>query len=74
MWKDGTSSWHSLADVKNSYPLQLANYAIKNGLEKEAAFHGGSSPRSSIKGLLLKLLNVVLQREHISSESEYHKL
>ncbi len=37
-WKDGTSSWHTLAEIKNSYPLQLAEYAIQHQLDKEAAF------------------------------------
>ena len=37
-WKDGTSSWHTLADVKNSYPVQLAEYAIEYKLDKKRAF------------------------------------
>jgi hypothetical protein len=37
-WKDGSSSWHPLAEVKNSYPVHLANYALKNELQDEPAF------------------------------------
>jgi hypothetical protein len=37
-WKDGTTSWHTLSDVKNSFPLLLANYAMANDLVKEPAF------------------------------------
>jgi len=54
MWKDGTSSWHTLADVKNSYPLQLANYAIQNGLEKEAAFSWWVKPTIKHKRAFIK--------------------
>ena len=26
-WKDGSSSWERLADLKESYPIQIAEYA-----------------------------------------------
>ena len=38
-WKDGSTNWVALNDIKDSYPVQLAEYAIANGIEKEAAFH-----------------------------------
>jgi hypothetical protein len=34
-WHNDTSSWHSLADVKKLYPIQLAEYAIKHELQNE---------------------------------------
>jgi hypothetical protein len=37
-WKDGSTSWESLKDLKESYPVQVAEYAIANGLEEEPAF------------------------------------
>ncbi len=37
-WKDGTTSWHPLSEVKNSFPLLLAKYAVTNGLNDEPAF------------------------------------
>ncbi len=37
-WTDGSTSWHSLAEIKNSYPVALAEYAIANSLEDEPAF------------------------------------
>jgi hypothetical protein len=27
-WKDGSNTWVALKDMKNSYPLQLAEYAV----------------------------------------------
>ena len=27
-WKDGSTNWVSLKDVKNSFPIELADYAI----------------------------------------------
>ena len=37
-WKDGISTWNQLKDVKDSYPVQLADYAIENRLDKLPAF------------------------------------
>jgi len=32
-WQDGSTSWHPLGDIKNSYPIQLAKYAIAHQLD-----------------------------------------
>ena len=37
-WKGGSTSWVALKDMKNGYPVQTAQYAIKNKLEDEPAF------------------------------------
>ena len=37
-WKDGSTSWEKLKDVKDSYPIQLAEYAYEKKLMKEPAF------------------------------------
>ena len=37
-WKDGSSSWETLKDVKESYPVQLAEYAHSHRIAKEPAF------------------------------------
>jgi hypothetical protein len=37
-WQDGNTSWHSTADIKNSYPIQLARYAIEKKLQELPAF------------------------------------
>ena len=37
-WKDGTTTWSKLKDVKDSYPIQLAEYAIQNHIDDEPAF------------------------------------
>ena len=37
-WKDGTTTWNTLKDVKDSYPVQLATYANDNDLVKLPAF------------------------------------
>ncbi len=37
-WKDGPTTWEALKDVKESYPVQLAEYAIIQKISDEPAF------------------------------------
>ena len=37
-WKDGSTQWIELKDLKNSYPVQLADYAVSNKIDDEPAF------------------------------------
>ena len=37
-WSDGTSTWVPLKEIKNSNPVELAEYVRRNKLEEEPAF------------------------------------
>ena len=37
-WKNGSTTWERLIDLKQSYPLELAEYAIANGIDGTPAF------------------------------------
>ncbi len=37
-WRDGSTTWNRMKDVKDSYPVQLAEYAVENKIETEPAF------------------------------------
>jgi hypothetical protein len=37
-WKDGTESWAELAELKDSYPIELAEFANARGIANEPAF------------------------------------
>ena len=37
-WEDGNSSWVSLNDMKDSYPLETAEYSVMNKISTEPAF------------------------------------
>jgi hypothetical protein len=37
-WKDGSFSWQPLKDLKEAYPLEVAEYAVANRLVEEPAF------------------------------------
>ena len=36
-WKDKSGSWIKLADVKESHPVEVAEYARARGIDKEPA-------------------------------------
>lgn len=38
-WKDGSSSWEKLSDLKESHPLETAEYAVTMGIDHEPAFN-----------------------------------
>ena len=40
-WKDGSSTWEAMKDVKESYPVQLAEYTVEARLSQEPAFVWG---------------------------------
>ena len=37
-WKDGSTTWVTLKDIKESYPVQLADYVIQHQMDDEPAF------------------------------------
>ena len=37
-WKDGSTSWERLADLKESNPVEVADYAVAQGIDSEPAF------------------------------------
>jgi Reverse transcriptase (RNA-dependent DNA polymerase) len=37
-WKDGSTSWERLADLKESYPVEVAEYAVSAKIVEEPAF------------------------------------
>ena len=37
-WRDGSTNWIALKDMKQAYPVEVADYAIKCGINKEPAF------------------------------------
>ena len=38
-WKDGTTSWLPLKEIKEKNPVEVANYAISNRIDTEPAFN-----------------------------------
>ena len=38
LWKDGSTNWISLKDLKESYPVQTTEYAVAAKIAMEPAF------------------------------------
>jgi hypothetical protein len=38
-WKDESTSWVPLVDLKDSNPIELAEYDVANKIDQEPAFH-----------------------------------
>jgi hypothetical protein len=38
LWKDGSTSWESLKDMKEAFPVQVAQYSISHDLQDRLAF------------------------------------
>ncbi|KAL7476293.1 hypothetical protein ACHAW6_002165, partial [Cyclotella cf. meneghiniana] len=38
-WKDGSTSWQKLSDLKESHPIQVAEFALAVGIANEPAFN-----------------------------------
>ena len=38
LWKDGSETWIPLKDLKESHPVELADYARARNIDKEPAF------------------------------------
>ena len=38
-WKDGYTSWEKLSDLKESHPMECAEYDVSQGLQNESAFN-----------------------------------
>ena len=38
-WKDGSTSWQSLKDLKEAYPVAVAKYTVAQGIDKDPAFN-----------------------------------
>lgn len=37
-WKDGSTSWVALKDMKESFPVQVAEYSVESSISEEPAF------------------------------------
>ena len=64
-WKDGSSNWIALKDLKNSYPIELARYAMENKIADQPAF-AWWVPYTirKMKSILSKVKSKYWQRTH----------
>jgi hypothetical protein len=67
-WKDGSTSWENLADLKESHPLETAEYAMTQGIDHKPAFNWWVphilKKRDQIISLVCKPTTHYLKRTH----------
>ena len=67
-WKDGSTSWQSLRDLKEAYPVAIAEYAVAQGIDDEPAFnwwvHHVLRKREHIIALVKKQSTHFLKKMH----------
>jgi hypothetical protein len=67
-WKDGSTSWENLADLKESHPLETAEYAVTQGIDHEPTFNWWVphvlKKRDRMISLVRKLTTRYLKRTH----------
>jgi hypothetical protein len=67
-WKDGTTSWENLADLKESHPIETAEYAVIKGIGLEPVFNWWVphvlKKRDQINSLVHKWTTRYLKRTH----------
>jgi hypothetical protein len=67
-WKDGSTSWQNLADLKESHSVETAKYAVTKGIDLEPAFNWWVphvlKKRDRIISLVCKRTTRYLKRTH----------
>ncbi len=68
LWRDGSTSWIDLNDLKESHPIQTTEYAIAAGIDHEPAFiwwvHDVFRRQNQIISLVKKRETRYLKRTH----------
>ena len=68
-WKDGSTSWQSLKDLKETYPIAVAQYAVAQEIDDDPAFnwwvHHVLHKREHIIALVKKRSTRFLKKTHM---------
>ena len=70
-WKDGTQSWIPLKDIKESYPIEVAEFAKSRGIEGEPAFAWWVPFTLKKRDKIVSAVVAKVKRSHISMELKF---
>ena len=56
-WKDGSTSWEKLSLLKNCFPVEVADYAITQGIECEPCFNWWVRPTMKKRSSIISSVN-----------------
>jgi len=64
-WKDHSTSWEPLKDLKQSFPIQVAEFAVKQGLTEKPAFRWWVNDTLKRRDRMIKAVKIrYLKRTH----------
>jgi hypothetical protein len=65
LWKDGSTSWETLKNIKHGFPVQAAEYAVAKGLQEHPAFNWWVKPTLKRKERIIKAVKTrYLKKTH----------
>ena len=65
LWKDGSTSWETLKNIKHGFPVQAAEYATARGLQEHPAFKWWVKPTLKRKERIIKAVRTrYLKKTH----------
>jgi hypothetical protein len=65
-WRDGTTSWLPLIDVKNSFPVHLAEYAVTHDLQHYPDFSWWVNLLLKKRKAFIKQQNLLTRKDPIN--------
>ena len=71
-WKDGSSDWVDLKYVKDSNPIELAEYAVANRIQEEPAFKWWVSETLRIRNRIIGKVKVDIGKRVTNMASSSH--
>ena len=66
LWKDGSTSWESLKDIKDSNPVELAEYAVAHEIHNEPAFRWWVHHTLRKRDRIIKKVKARMSRKNLS--------
>ena len=63
-WEDGSSTWIPLKDIKESYPIQTVEYAVKRGVSHKPALSWWVPSVLKKKDIISKVKTRLTQKTH----------
>jgi hypothetical protein len=72
-WKDGSTSWEHLKDIKEAYPIQAAEFAVTQGIQDLSGFRWWVPQTIKRKNRIVSNIKTELRKGRISMEFKSHQ-
>ena len=62
LWKDGSESWVPLKDMKESHPIEIADFSKSRGIDKEPAFAWWITYTLRKRDIIISAINTCIRK------------